>query len=148
MQVILKQDVDKLGYKDEIVNVKNGYGRNYLVPQGLATAATPSILKQHEETLRQRSHKVAKLVDEAKANLAKLQAATVKVGAKVGENGKIFGSVTTVQLADAFTKLGLEVERKQITIDGEAIKTIGSYEATIKLGKDVSGKVTFEVIEE
>jgi large subunit ribosomal protein L9 len=148
MQVILKKDVEKLGYKDEIVNVKNGYGRNYLVPHGLASVATPSIKKQHEETLRQRSHKVAKLVDEAKANLVKLQAVAIKVGAKVGENGKIFGSVTTVQLADAFTKLGLAVERKQISIDGEAIKTIGSYVATIKLGKDVAGKVTFEVVEE
>lgn len=148
MEVILKQDVEKLGYKDEIVNVKNGYGRNYLIPHGFATAATTSLKKQHEETLRQRSHKVQKQVEEAKANLAKLQAATVKVGAKVGENGKIFGSVTTVQLADAFTKLGLAVERKQITIDGEAIKTIGTYDATIKLAKDVAGKIKFEVVEE
>lgn len=148
MEIILKEDIEKLGYKDEIVNVKNGYGRNFLIPQGKAVPATPSAKKQHEETLRQRAHKLQKVVDAANALLAKMQAVTIKVGAKVGENGKIFGSVTSVQLADAFTKLGHEVERKQISLKGDAIKTVGTYEASVKLHKDVQGTIKFEVIEE
>lgn len=148
MEIILKEDIEKLGYKDEIVNVKNGYGRNYLIPQGKAVSATPSAKKQHEETLRQRAHKLQKVVDAANALLEKLQATTIKVGAKVGENGKIFGSVTNVQLADAYKALGHEVERKQITLKGDAIKTVGTYEASVKLHKDVQGAIKFEVVEE
>lgn len=148
MEVILKQDVDKLGYKDEIVTVRNGYGRNYLIPQGLAVSATGSAKKMHEETLRQRAHKIQKEIDEATKVLSALQGATVKVGAKVGENGKIFGSVTTVQLADAFKALGHGVERKQITLKGDAIKTVGKYNANVKLHKEVAGDIEFEVVEE
>ena len=148
MEVILREDIEKLGYKNDVVNVKNGYARNYLVPKGLAEVATPSAKKQLEETLRQRSHKEAKVKDEAAKLLASVQGATIKVPAKVGENGKIFGSVTSVQLADAVKKAGFEIERKHLTLKGDAIKSIGEYEADLKLHKEVVGVVTFEVVED
>ncbi len=148
MEIILKQDVDKLGYKDDLVQVKPGYARNYLIPQGLAQVATPSIKKMHAETLRQRAHKESKVKEEAQQLAIKLAAQTIKIGAKVGENGKIFGSVNTIQLADALAAEGFEVDRKRITIKNEPIKQVGLYQAEVVLHKEISQTINFEVMGE
>ncbi len=148
MELILKENVDGLGDKNDLVVVKPGFGRNFLIPQGKAVLATPSAKKMREENLRQSAHKQAKLVDEAKSSATKLQGLEIKIGAKVGENGKIFGSVNTIQLADAMKKAGLDIERKNITILQEPIKTVGSYEAKVKLHKDVIETFKFEVVGE
>jgi large subunit ribosomal protein L9 len=147
MDVLLKKDVERLGSKDEIVSVKNGYGRNFLIPKGVAILATSSVKKMHAETLKQRAHKDNKLKEEATAALAKLTKKNFTVPAKVGENGKIFGSVTNIQLADALSNEGFKVERKNINILTNNIKSVGTYEAEISLHKEVSGKITFEVAE-
>jgi len=147
MDVLLKKDVERLGSKDEIVNVKNGYGRNFLIPKGMAVLATSSVKKMHAETLKQRAHKDNKLKEEATAMLAKLTKKTFVVPAKVGENGKIFGSVTNIQLADALGNEGFTVERKNINLLTNNIKSVGKYEAEVKLHKEVSGKINFEVAE-
>ena len=147
MDVLLKKDVERLGSKDEIVTVKNGYGRNFLIPKGIAVLATSSVKKMHAETLKQRAHKYNKLKDEANEALAKLTKKMFVVPAKVGENGKIFGSVTNIQLADALNNEGFNVERKNIKILENNIKNVGTYEAEISLHKEVSGKITFEVAE-
>ena len=147
MDVLLKKDVERLGSKDEIVTVKNGYGRNFLIPKGLAILATTSIKKMHAETLKQRAHKDEKLKKDASIALEKLTKQTFKVAAKVGENGKIFGSVTNVQLADALNSEGFNVDRKNIKLLTNNIKSIGTYEAEIVLHKEVQGKITFEVAE-
>lgn len=147
MDVLLKKNVDNLGEKDEVVSVRPGYGRNFLIPQGMAILATASVKKMHEETLRQRSHKLAKEIEEAKAVAEKLKNATIKVGAKVGENGKIFGSVTAIQVVEALKSAGFEVDRKGITLKSDSIKTVGSYEAEAKLHKEVSVNFKFEVVE-
>ncbi len=148
MELILRENIDGLGDKNDLVVVKPGYGRNYLIPQGKAVLATPSAKKMREETLRQRAHKEAKLIEEAKAHVAKIQGQEIKIGAKVGENGKIFGSVNTIQLADAIKKLGVEVERKNNSIVGDAIKTIGTYEAKVKFHKEVVENFKFQVVGE
>lgn len=148
MELILRENIDGLGDKNDLVVVKAGYGRNFLIPQGKAILATPSAKKMREETLRQRAHKEAKLIELAKEAAAKLQALEVKIGAKVGENGKIFGSVNTIQLADAIKKSGLDIERKNISILQEPIKTVGSYEAKVKLHKEVIETFKFEVVGE
>jgi large subunit ribosomal protein L9 len=147
MDVLLKKDVERLGSKDEIVTVKNGYGRNFLIPKKIAILATSSVKKMHSETLKQRAHKYNKLKDAASDALAKLTKKKFIVPAKVGENGKIFGSVTNIQLADALNNEGFSVERKNIKILEKNIKSIGTYEAEISLHKEVSGKITFEVAE-
>ncbi len=148
MDIILKKNVENLGEKDDLVTVKPGYGRNFLIPQGLAILATPSARKVREENIRQRAHKEAALVEEAQKMAAKLNDLSVKIGAKVGENGKIFGSVNTIQLADAIEKLGVVVDRKHIKIIGDTIKTVGTYEATIKFHRDVVETIKFEVVGE
>ena len=148
MDIILKKNVDGLGEVDDLVTVKSGYGRNYLIPSGNAILATVSAKKIREENLRQRSHKIEKVREEAKAAAEKLAAITVKIGAKVGENGKIFGSVTNLQVADAIKALGFEVERKNIAIVNESIKQVGTYEAKVKFQKGVETTINFEVIEE
>jgi large subunit ribosomal protein L9 len=148
MEVILKQDVKNLGYKDDVVNVKPGYGRNYLIPKSLAEMATPSTKKVLTETVKQRAFKEQKIRTAAETTAAKLKDMIVKVGAKVGESGKIFGSVTSVQLADAIKKLGYEVDRKNITMNEDSIKSVGTYTADIRLHKEVTGTVTFEVVQE
>ena len=148
MDIILKKNVDGLGEVNDMVSVKSGYGRNYLIPTGSAILATVSAKKIHEENLRQRSHKIEKVRKEAKVAAEKLAAITVKIGAKVGENGKIFGSVTNLQVADAIKALGYAVERKNITIANEPIKQIGTYEAKVKFQKGVDTTISFEVIEE
>ena len=147
MDVLLKKDVERLGSKDEIVTVKNGYGRNFLIPKGLAILATTSIKKMHAETLKQRAHKDEKLKKDASIALEKLTKQTFKVAAKVGENGKIFGSVTSVQLADALNSEGFSIDRKNIKLLTNNIKSTGTYEAEIVLHKEVRGKITFEVPE-
>lgn len=147
MDVLLKKNVDNLGDKDELVTVKPGYGRNYLIPQGYAILATSSIKKMHAETLKQRSHKAEKLKVEAQAIAAKLEKATIEVGAKVGENGKIFGSVTNVQLAEALEKAGYNIERKRIKLVGDAIKTVGTYKAEVSVHKEIKVELDFNVVE-
>ena len=145
MEVILKKNVDKLGYKDEVVTVKNGYGINFLIPQGYAALATESAKKAHAEVMRQRAHKESKIKDEALAIAAKLEGLTIAVIAKVGENGKIFGSVNTVGISDALKAQGLDIDRKSIKISEESIKEIGTYEAVANLHKEVKQTFHFEV---
>ena len=148
MEVILKQDVKNLGYKDDVVNVKPGYGRNFLLPKNLAQMATVSSKKMLTETVKQRAFKEQKVKSAAEATAAKLKDMVVKVGAKVGESGKIFGSVTSVQLADAIKKLGYDVDRKNITMSEEGVKTVGTYTAEIRFHKEVTGTISFEVVQE
>lgn len=148
MEVILKQDVKNLGYKDDVVNVKPGYGRNFLIPKGIAEVATVSTKKMLTETVKQRAFKEQKLKNAAEKTAESLKGIVVKVGAKAGETGKIFGSVTSVQLADAIKKLGYEVDRKNITMSEEGVKTLGSYTAEVRLHKDVTATVNFEVVQE
>ena len=148
MKIILKKDVANLGDAGDIVEVKTGYALNYLIPQGYATLATASALKQHEETLRQRAHKEAKKVEEAEALAAKVSSVLVKVAVKVSESGKIYGSVTTAQLADALAAAGVEVDKKDITILADDAKELGIYEAEVKCYKAVKGVFKFELIAE
>ena len=148
MEVILKQDVKNLGYKDDVVNVKPGYGRNFLIPKGMAAMATVSSKKVLSETVKQRAFKEQKIKAAAEAAAAKLKDMVVSVGAKVGETGKIFGSVTTVQLADAIKKLGYDVDRKNITMSEEGVKAVGTYTAEVRFHKEITGTVTFEVVQE
>lgn len=148
MEVILKQDVKNLGYKDDVVNVKPGYGRNFLIPKNMAAVATVSSKKVLTETVKQRAFKEQKVKAAAETTAAKLKDMIVKVGAKVGESGKIFGSVTSVQLADAIKKLGYDVDRKNITLSEEGVKNVGTYTADVRFHKEVTGKVTFEVVQE
>ena len=148
MEVILKQDVKHLGDKDELVKVKPGYARNFLIPRGLAIMADASKKKELAETLKQRAHKEEKLKTAAQAMAEKLANSVIKVAAKAGESGKIFGSVNTIQIAEALTKLGYAVERKNITVDADAIKTVGTYIAKVKLHKEVIVNVNFEVVGE
>ena len=144
MKIILKKEVTNLGEAGDVVEVKAGYAQNYLIPQGFATVATPSAVKQLEETKRQRAHKEAKLVADAEALAAKIEAATAKVAVKVSETGKIYGSVTTAQIEEALKALGIEVDKKNITIP-EDIKALGEYEGTIKVYKAVKAAVKFVV---
>ena len=146
MEVILKKDKQPLGFKDEIVSVKNGYGRNYLIPQGIAVLATESAKKMHEETIKQRAKKDAKLKADAEAIAAKIAELTVKVSAKAGETKKIFGSVNNIQVAEALGVSGVEVDRKAIKIIGGNPSELGSYEAEVKLHKEVSATFKFEVV--
>lgn len=148
MQIILKQDIEKLGYKDDLVEVKPGYARNYLIPQGMAIYATPSEKKVLAENMRQRAHKETKIREEAQAIAEKLTKEIIKIGAKVGEKGRIFGSVNTIQLADAFEAVGLTIDRKHITIKSEPIKQIGVYQAEVRLHKNVVETINFEVVGE
>ena len=148
MEIILNQDVKGLGYKYDIVKVKPGYGRNYLIPRGIAILATESNKKAQAETLKQRAFKEEKLRKEATANVEKLSGITLKIGAKAGESGKIFGSVTNIQVAEALKVAGFDIERKNIEINGEAIKNLGNYSAKVRLFKEITVNVNFEVIAE
>ena len=148
MEIILKKDLKGLGYKNDIVKVKNGYGRNFLIPQGVAVLATDSNKKMQAEEIKQSSFKEQKLRNEASATAAKFADVTVKVGAKAGESGKIFGSVTNIQLAEALKKAGIDVERKNIEMNEDAIKNLGTYSAKVRLFKDISATINFEVIAE
>lgn len=148
MEVILKKNVDKLGYANEIVNVKPGYGRNFLIPQGYASLATASAKKAHEEMMKQKAHKENKLEIEAQEIAAKLADVTVSIVTKAGENGKIFGSVNTLQLAEALRKEGFDIDRKSLKIKDEPIKEIGSFEAEANLFRGVKQAFKFEVVSE
>lgn len=147
MEIILKQDVKNLGYKDEIVKVRDGYGRNYLIPNKMAVIASESARKMLAEELKQRAHKLAKMLADAQELAAKLAETKVTVAAKANENGAIFGTVTTAQLAEALEKAGLAVDRKVITIK-DAPKELGSYTAEARLHKDVKAEINFEVVAE
>ena len=148
MEVILKENVDHLGYKDEVKTVKSGYARNYLIPRGLAITANETNLKVLEEILKQRSVKEQKLIDEFQVIADALMEVVVKVGAKVSEKGKIFGSVTTLQIAEAIHYEGHVVDRKQIQISEDSIKELGTYTAKIKLHPKVEFDLQFEVVKE
>jgi large subunit ribosomal protein L9 len=148
MEVILKKNVDKLGYANEIVKVKPGYGRNFLIPQGYAILATASAKKAHEEVMRQKAHKETKLAAEAKEMASKLAESKVSIVTKAGENGKIFGSVNTVQLSEALKKAGFEIDRRSISIKNEPIREIGTFEAEANLFKGVKQLFSFEVVAE
>ena len=145
MEVILKQDVEHLGYANDVVKVRDGYARNFLIPRGMAIVASPSEKKQLAETLKQRSHKEAKIKAEAEKAAEALAGKSLKIGAKVGESGKIFGSVNTIMLADAIKGMGFEVDRKHIKIKGDTIKTVGNYEAEVTFHRDVVRTIPFEV---
>lgn len=147
MQVILKEDVINLGYKDDIVTVKDGYGRNFLIPQGKAVIASESAKKVLAENMRQRAHKLAKIKEDAVGLAAKLEGVSLTIGAKTSSTGTIFGSVTNIQVAEALAKAGHEVERKIIYIK-DAVKEVGSYKAVLKLHKEVSVEIPFEVVSE
>ena len=148
MEVILLQDVDHLGYKDDVVNVKPGYARNFLIPQQKAIVANPSQKKALEEKKRQQSQKIEKVLNEYRQQAEKLEGSVYQIGAKVGTSGKIFGSVTSVQLADAIkNKSGVEVDRKKIKM-GDDVKTLGNYTAEVELYKDIKATVQYEVIAE
>lgn len=148
MEVILKQDVKGLGFKDDKVKVANGYARNFLLPKGMATVATESAKKMHAEILKQRAFKEDKLRKEAQANAEKLNGLSISVGAKAGESGKIFGSVSNIQVAEALQKAGYNVERKNIEVNQDAIKQLGKYTAKVRLYKEISATVNFEVVAE
>ena len=148
MEVILKKDVEHLGYANDVVKVREGYARNFLLPRGLADVATPSMKKQVAETLKQRAHKLAKIKADAEALAGSVEGKILKIGAKVGEKGRIFGSVNTIMIADALKAMGFEVDRKSIKLKGEAIKSIGKYEAEVAFHRDVVRTIPFEVVEE
>lgn len=148
MEIILKENIDKLGDAGEMVTVKPGFGRNYLIPQGKAILATPAAKLRHAENERQRAHKVERIIHEAKEIAKKLADVKISIGAKVGESGKIFGSVNAIQVADALKAKGFEIDRKHISIADDAIKTVGTYEAQIKLHKEVTQSLSFEVVGE
>ena len=148
MHIILKEDVDKVGNKNDIVSVKTGFARNYLIPQGKAICATESARKVVAEDIRQQSHKAEKALEAANIIVENLNKLTVKIGAKAGETGKIFGSVNSIQLAEAIQAAGFDIERKQIVLSNDAIKELGSYEAKVKVCKDTVATVKFDVVAE
>ena len=147
MQAILKEDILNRGYKDDVVTVKSGYGRNYLIPQGKAVIATPSALKMLAENMKQRAHKLEKIKNDAKELAAKLEGVSLTIGAKASSTGKIFGSVNNIQIAEALEKAGYEIDRKVIYIK-ESVKEVGAYKAILKLHKEVSVEIPFEVVAE
>lgn len=148
MEIILKEEISNLGYKDDIIIVKRGYAVNYLIPKGLAIKADKSAKKVREENLKQRAHKEEKLRNDAQTIADKLKNKEIKVGAKTSSKGKIFGSVTNIQLADAINKKGFDIDRKKISIVQKEVKEIGKYDAVIKLHRDVKVELNFEVVSE
>jgi large subunit ribosomal protein L9 len=145
MEIILLQDVNKLGQKDDIVNVKAGYGRNFLIPRGFAVQASSSEKKMHTENLRQRAHKEEKIKIAAQAIAEKMAGLKIVVGAKTSTSGKIFGSVNTIQIAESLKEKGFDIDRKNITLPEDQIKEVGNYKAIIKLHRDVRVEVDFEI---
>jgi len=148
MEVILKQDVENLGFQDDIVNVKNGYGRNFLIPQGQAVLATGSAKKVLAENLKQRAFKEEKVVKEATKVAEAIKALEIKITAKVGEGTKLFGSVSNADVAEAISKAGIEIEKKFIKVTGGIIKRTGKYEAAARLHRTVVAEFTFDIISE
>jgi large subunit ribosomal protein L9 len=148
MEIILKQDIANLGNKDEVVIVKNGYARNYLIPNGMATVATESAKKVLAENTKQRAHKEAKVKADAEAIAKKLEGIKLTIGAKTSTTGKIFGSVNTIQIAEALTEKGFDIDRRNILIAEDHVKEIGNYTADIKLHREVKVTIDFEVVSE
>lgn len=148
MEVILRKDVEKLGFKDDVVSVKPGYGRNFLIPQGAAVLATPSAKKVLEETIKQRSYKEKKQIEDAQKQADKLNGLDIKLTAKAGAGDKIYGSVTDADLAEALAKEGVEIDKKYITIAGGNIKRLGQYEATLRFHREVVSNFAFDVVAE
>ncbi|MET2985192.1 50S ribosomal protein L9 [Aureibaculum conchae] len=148
MELILKQDVANLGFTDDVVTVKNGYGRNFLIPQGYAMLATPSAKKVLAETLKQRAYKEASVIKDAESSAKKLQELEIKIPAKVGAGDKLFGSVSNADVADAINKAGVEIDRKYITVLGGLVKRLGTYNAKIRLHREVIVDFPFDVVAE
>ena len=148
MDIILKEDIPSLGHKDDVISVKDGYARNYLIPKGLAVNATASMKKMHSEILKQRAHKEEQIRQEAESVAGKMQDIKLIIGAKTSTKGKIFGSVTTIQIAESLKSEGFDIDRKNITIKEDLIKEVGSYTATVKLHKQVSVEIPFEIVAE
>lgn len=148
MEIILKQDIQNLGYKNDIVTVKDGYARNYLIPQGMAINATPSAKRVLEENIKQRAHKEEKLKNEALELAEKLKDVKITIGAKTSTKGKIFGSVNTIQISEMLAKKGFEIDRKNISIQANLIKEVGTYNATLRLHKEVKIEIPFEIVSE
>ncbi len=148
MEIILKQEMPGLGTKNDIVNVKDGYGRNFLIPNGYAILATESAKKMHAENLKQRAHKEEKIKKEAELVAKQLADLKITLGAKTSSSGKIFGSVNTIQIAEALNEKGFNIDRRNISLPGDQIKEVGNYTATIKLHKEVKVEVQFEIIAE
>ena len=148
MELILKEDVQNLGFKDDLVNVKNGFGRNYLIPQGLAAMATPSAKKVLAENLKQKAHKEKKVVDEATKMAEAIKQLEIKILAKAGAGDKLFGSITNMNLADSLEKAGHSIDKKYISILGGSIKRTGPYNAQIRLHREVIIDFPFEVVAE
>ena len=148
MEVILKTDVANLGHKDDIISVRPGYGRNYLIPNGIAILATESARKQLAESLKQRAHKLAKIKQDAEDLAAKMQGVSLTIGAKASSTGKIFGSVNNIQIAEALKEKGFDIDRKIILIKDESVKELGHYTAQVKLHREVSVDVEFDVVAE
>ncbi len=149
MEVILKQDIPKLGYKNDLITVKSGYGRNYLIPKGLAILATETNKKVLTEVKKQKAHKEEKILNEAETLAKALKNISIKIAAKAGTSGKIFGSVNDVQIVNAIKEQhNFEIDRKNIQVDGESIKELGEYIAKIRLHKDVTVELKFEVFAE
>jgi large subunit ribosomal protein L9 len=145
MDIILKEDIKGLGYKNDVVTVKPGYGRNYLIPKGFAIIANASNLKMRDENVKQAAHKAEKIKTEAEFLAAKLAEVKLSLKAKAGESGKIFGAVTTLQVADALAEKGFQVDRKKISFQGE-VKNLGDYELEVDLHKEVQVTIPFEVV--
>lgn len=148
MEIILLQDVERLGQKDDIVVVKDGYARNYLIPKKMAIVATESAKKVLAENIKQRAHKEAKLKEEALKVAEKLAALKITIGAKTSSSGKIFGSVNTIQLAEAINNGGINIDRKQISLVEDSIKEVGKHKAKVKLHREVVTEIEFEVVAE
>ncbi|MBQ2187661.1 MAG: 50S ribosomal protein L9 [Bacteroidales bacterium] len=149
MEIILTQDVKNLGYKNDIVNVKPGYARNYLIPQGMAILATESARKVLAENMRQQAYKQEKIKKEAEEIAAVLEGLSLRIPAKAAQTGKIYGSVNNVQIANAIKEAkGIEIDRKHILVDDDTIKEVGNYKAKVRLHKDVTVEISFEVFAE
>ncbi len=148
MKVILKQDVEHVGFAEDVVTVKNGYARNFLIPKGYAILATPSALKVREENLKQRAFKERKIVEEAQAQEEKLRTLDLKIAAKAGAGDKLFGSITSADLSEVLEKEGITIDKKYIAIAGGVVKRLGQYDATIRFHRDVVATLTFDVVAE
>ncbi len=148
MELILKQDVENVGFKDDVVTVKNGYGRNFLIPQGVAVIATSSAKKVLAETLKQRAFKEEKLIKDATKVADAIKALEIKISAKTGEGDKLFGSVNNINVAEALEAAGHSIDKKFIKVEGGNVKRLGKYNATVRLHRAVIVEMTFDVIEE
>ena len=148
MELILKQDVENLGFKDDVVTVKNGYGRNYLIPHGYAMLATSSAKKVLAENLKQRAYKEAKLIEDANVIAETIKGLDIKIASKVGSGDKLFGSVNNINLADSIAKSGTTIDKKFIKVVGGSVKRLGKYQATVRLHREVVADITFEVVSE